>query len=187
MKKVSSQFLGGITQWAIEPEGGGKLDVKLDYMYKQDKHIVGVIMFTGSGYGFRAEVFGTKFKDGAVKVDHLVQCWTILSTSPLPLAQLEVIYVDRDRGDDLSYVVTPAEVPITRGDIDSFITTSVQPEIPSCSYKKQWTNAEEVAKIYAEKQISKARYQTWKDSGIGGDWHCEYCPFLKRCEEDDET
>lgn len=187
MMKVTAQFLGGIIDWRIEPESGGSLDMKLDYMYKEEKQIVGVIIFTGSGYGFRAEVFGTKFKEGSVKVDHLVQCWTILTTSPLPLARLEIVYVDRDRGDDINYVLLPSQVPITKEDIDTFITTSVQQELPPCSYKKQWTNAEEVAKIYAEKQISKARYQTWKDSGIGGDWHCEYCPFLKRCEEDGET
>ena len=129
MRKVTAEFLGGITNWAIRPKNGGELSFGLDYIYKEDKEIIGVIIFTGSGYGFRAEVFGTRATAGGIKMDHLIQCWSILATSPSPLTltKLDVLYVDRDRGDSVCYKVIPADVPITRGDVDLFISETVQP------------------------------------------------------------
>jgi len=166
----------------------GPVKLKLDAVYKEDNpgihgtFLIGVMIFTGSGYGFRSEVFGSTHKQGGVKDGHMVQCWATMLTSPLPLKRIDVIYVDRDRLDEAMYMVGRPDFDIT--EFETFTQKAVS--LPPCDYEKQWTSREHVAKLYAEKKISKKKYEAWMDTSIGGDWICDYCPYLQLCEQQAE-
>jgi hypothetical protein len=148
----------------------------------------GILIFVGSGYGFRSEVFGTKQKAGAIKDNHLVQAWTTMLLFPdsgprrKTLDKIEVIYYDRGQLDAVSYVVDSC--PIQRSDIIQSIATASGPNTPSPSFERVWSSREKVARLYASKKLSKEKYETWMESGIGGDWQCQYCPFLTQCTKD---
>ncbi len=152
--------------------------------------VQGVLIFTGSGYGFRAEVFGTKTKNittaGSIKEGHLLQAWITMLLFPEKLGKIdsiEVIYYDRGQLDAISYMVDSC--PIDKKDVIQSIVTSSGPSIPTPSYEKQWKSRELVAKLYARKKITKEKYETWMESGVGGDWQCQYCQFLDQCKKDD--
>lgn len=184
---VSAMDVGGLEQqdarktWAI-PTIDNFMHASLDHIYMDIDGLVGVFVHSGSGYGFQSEVFGSKTKAGQIKQDHLVECWGAMLFYPEKLSRIDVIYIDRGTLETICHSVTNCPV-----DKKVFIQNLIElsgNDLPAPSYKKQWSSKEEVAKLYAEKKISKARYETWIDTRIGGDWHCEYCPFLDQCISD---
>lgn len=183
MIQRASKVLHTRVEWTI---GEKQACFNLDCIYKDNKAMVGVMIFTGSGYGFRSEVFGSKKTAGHPKTDHMAMVWSALATCPFPLQRIELLYIDRDRLDEAAYTVstTPIDSKVVTDFINSLWNTRT---LPPCSYQKIWMNREQVAKLYANKEISKAKYEAWMATQDRGDWHCEYCPFRKRCEEDGET
>jgi len=57
-------------------------------------------------------------------------------------------------------------------------------KLPSKDFKYCYTD-EEVEAKYAAKEISKARYTDWTKGTMLKDFECAYCPFLKKCINDD--
>lgn len=183
----------GVTMWESEVPlewtiptmwNNALIFMNLDAIYKDGDQMVGVLIFCGSGYGFQSEVFGTKNKEGQIKQDHLILAYASLLFCPKKLNRIDILYVDRGSLNEMK-CFSVFTSPIEKKDLIQAIVDSTGTTMPQCSYTKTWTSKEAVAKLYAEKKISKARYEAWIDTHIGGDWHCEYCPFLDRCTQDD--
>jgi hypothetical protein len=178
----------GPWSWSI-PTGKWNITCRLDgIIVNENKHATGILIFTGSGYGYRSEVFGSKTKSGSIKDNHIIQAWATLSLfpdagpDPKILDKIEVIYYDRGQLDAVSYVVDSC--PIEKRDFIQSIVDATGPGIPGPSFERVWTSREKVAKLYASKKISKEKYETWMESGIGGSWQCQYCPYLTKCEKE---
>lgn len=145
-----------------------------------------VMIRSGGGFAFRNEVFGTKSGPGSIKDLDLVEAWAILTFYPTALDRVEVVYVDRGLMDDVTHVIKPP-APIPREVLLEFMQAAAAQALAPCSYEKQWTSLERVARLYANKKITKEKYMTFKETGDGMDWQCAYCPFLQRCINDDRV
>lgn len=175
--------------WYV-PIGNKNMWCYLDGIIQSKITDTGILIFTGSGYGFRSEVFGTKYKPGSPKDTHLVQAWATIALFPESktnhkLDKIEIIYYDRGQLDAVSYIIDSC--PIEKRDIIQSMVDASGPNIPAPSFERVWSSREKVAKLYASKKISKDKYETWMESGIGGDWQCSYCLMHDKCKQDDMT
>lgn len=185
IRKVVRPLIVEPYAWNI-PTGQNHIWCYLDGLIKEENTMTGILIFSGSGYGFRTEVFGTKLKQGSIKDGHLVQAWATMALFPMlpmrTLDKVEVIYYDRGQLDAISYVVNSC--PIEKRDFIQSVADATGPIIPVPSFERVWTSREKVAKLYASKKISKEKYETWMESGIGGSWQCQYCSHLDRCSKE---
>lgn len=177
----------GFTWPVAIPGGNWNAQFQIEALAPEGNELYGIIIRMGGGFAFRNEVFGTKYSKGRPKESDVLQAWVILATCPLPLTRVEILYVDRGMMDDVTYVIPRAEVPITSQTVQEVLATIGGQDMPACSYEKDWTNAERVARLYADKKITKEKYENFKNSNIGGDWQCEYCEFRDKCYADDRT
>lgn len=187
-EKVKELLLPGAKPfgWEVAIPGSTKtFTLRLDHVSEEGIGVVGCLLIPGGGIAFRNEVFGTSYKAGGIKTQDWVRVAMMLSSCPLELAAIEVIYVDRGMMDHVGYLVKKGEGP-GKFSIESFLTL-VSGTLPSPSYEKEWSDTERVAKLYADKRITKGVYEEFKKTGNGGDWNCRYCVHFKKCCDDDQV
>ena len=167
-------------------ESDPSLQVTIDAIAKDtDGSIFGIMIHIGGGIAFRNEVFGTKYSSGNPKDQDIIQTEMALVLCPIQMDRIELLYIDRGMMDDITHAVKRRMM--TTASVQRFLSSVGGKDIPSPSYEKDWTNMEKVARLYADKRISKDKYETFKTSHVGGDWQCLYCPFLGKCYDDDRS
>lgn len=166
-------------------ETNASFTFELHGLARDNEGTFGILIRTGGGYAFHNEVFGAKNSGGSIKDGDLVAAWAAILFCPRAINRVEVVYVDRATMEDVTHVVR-APVPPTPEDFRNFMTAVTQRTVlPDPEYEKEWSDIERVARLYADRRISKDKYTTFKETGEGGDWQCNYCPWLTRCFDDD--
>lgn len=175
--------------WAIQIPGSPEAVVLDVDVIARDRDAngdpYGIIIHIGGGIAFRNEVFGTKYSAAHPKDQDIIQAEMAMAVCPMQLTRIELLYIDRGMMDDITHVVRRRIV--TADTVHRFLETVGGKDLPSASYEKDWSSQEKVARLYADKKITKEKYETFKTSHVGGDWQCTYCTFRDKCYNDDRS
>lgn len=157
---------------------------------------------TSGGYTFKSEVFGTVKKNGFPKIKNLMQAMIYIDYfSKLienPITECDLMYIDRESlaTKEFKVQLSPEGNPIINDELygnistygiynrlSSLYNTLKDNKIPDCDYRCCYS-LDIATEEFRNGEIKKYQFEEAKRNGYCKDSNCSYCPYLTKCQID---
>lgn len=143
---------------------------RMDYLFKAPNgDLVGVEWKSTYGRGFDI------IKKNGVKIENLIQCCCYLEQTVQPLSKILLLYVGRDNGYIIGFVVSKDEMGLK---IERMVDN---PDVSYCPLKFEHIveSCKIVERCVKEGILPKKDFKEM-------DWQCSYCSYHDRCKGETE-
>lgn len=192
---------------SLEYRSGGEIDILHTNPNTNELEISEIKQYNGSNFYAASSLKGNSKQAPAPKDQNLLQCFEYLLATKDTIKRINLVYIDRSCGawfNNVQFVISLVEIKglyypeisyyDKNNSIESYTDFRINDkvimekrdqlealldieQIPPKDFKVSYT-AQEIEVAHARGEISKTKYNKWRESNTPiGDWQCQYCPF----------